>query len=145
MRHTSFVLGGLVMWAVLGLVEIAGAQPPPGPMIHRVTLQPDAGVLTITGTALGPDLLVMLEGQPVPVLPGATDTLVQVVAPDTILTTPGMYRLTMVDPVRQMGDGFVLTSPAGSVLTASDGARYRPGDGHATATTWPKPRPQERP
>ena len=76
-------------------------------------------MLTITGTGLGPDLLVTVDGQPVATLPGATDMQVEVLAPTTVLTTPGTYRLTVVDPARQVGDGFVVASPIGRVVTAS--------------------------
>ena len=41
-------------------------------------MQPDTGVLTITGTGLGADLVVTVDGQPVTVLPGATATRVEV-------------------------------------------------------------------
>ncbi len=48
-------------------------------MIDRaLTLPPDAGVLTITGTGVGPELQVMVDGQLVTTLPGATDTQVKV-------------------------------------------------------------------
>jgi hypothetical protein len=80
-------------------------------------VQPDTGVLTISGTGLGSDLTVMVEGQPVTVLPGATDTQLEAVAPVMVLTTPGTYRLAVVDPTRQVGDGFVVASPAGRLVT----------------------------
>lgn len=46
----------------------------------NVTLRPDAGVLSITGTGLSPDLLVTVDG---PQLRGATDTQEGRRLPDT--------------------------------------------------------------
>ncbi len=113
MRQPSFVFVGTVVWAMLGLAQVAAAQPVAAPTIHRVTVQPDTGVLTVTGTGLGPDLQVTVDGQPVPKLPGATDTQMEVLAPATVVTQPGTYRLTVVDPMRRVGDGFVVVSPHG--------------------------------
>ena len=95
-----------------------GAQPQAPPSIQRVTVQPDTGVLTIVGTGLGQDLMVVVDGQPVTVLPGASDTQLDVMAPATVLSTPGTYRLTVADPARQRGDGFIVASPP---LPASPG------------------------
>ncbi len=61
-------------------------------------MQPDTGVLTITGTGLGADLVVIVDGQPATVLPGATSTRLDVQPPATVLTTPGTYRLTRGGP-----------------------------------------------
>lgn len=94
------------------------AQAVGGPMIHRVTLREDTGVLTITGVRLSPDLLVAVEDQAVPTLHGATETEIQAMAPAALLTTPGAYRLTVTDPVRRVGDTFVVVSPAvGTAVT----------------------------
>ena len=54
MRQTSRVLVGLVLIAALGRPPIAVAQPAAPPTIHRVTVQSDTGVLTITAPASGP-------------------------------------------------------------------------------------------
>jgi hypothetical protein len=99
----------LVMSVAFGVAAHAAAQPT-GPAIHSVTVLPDTGVLTITGTSLGADLVVIVDGQPVTILPGATSTRLEVQPPATVLTTPGTYRLTVVDPVRHVGDGFVVAS-----------------------------------
>jgi hypothetical protein len=93
------------------------AQPVPPPVIQRVTIEPAAGVVTITGTGLGSHLHVTIEGQPATVFPGASDTQMTVAAPATLLTTAGAYRLTIVDPVTVAADSFVVTSTAESLIT----------------------------
>jgi hypothetical protein len=99
-----------VTWMVmLGVVASAVAQPDVAkPTIHRVTVDSQSGVLTITGGGLGEHLVVTVEGTPVPLLPGATGTQVEVAPPPALLTTAGTYRLTVVDPTRQIGDAFVV-------------------------------------
>jgi hypothetical protein len=111
----------LLVSALSTLPQPAVAQPVASPAIQSVTLQPDTGVLTITRTGLGADLMVTVDGQPVTVLPGATATRVEVQPPATVLTTPGTYRLTVADPVHRVGDGFVVPSQgsvAGGVIEA---------------------------
>jgi hypothetical protein len=129
MRQSSLVLGGLVLAVTVGLAHVSAAQPVTPPTIHRVTLHPDTGVLTVTGTGLGPDLQVTVDGQPVPQLPGASNTQMEVLAPVTVVTQPGTYRLTVADVMRRVGDGFVVVSPARGVVTESGAAPIgSPGD-----------------
>jgi hypothetical protein len=111
MRHPLRLVVLLWLCAAFGQAHLA-AQPAPPPTIQRVTVRPDTGVLTISGTGLGPDLMVMVDGHPASVLPGASDTQLEVLAPDTVLSTPGTYRLTVVDAARQSGDGFIVAGPA---------------------------------
>jgi hypothetical protein len=59
--------------------------------------------------------VVTIEGQPVTVLLDSTDRQVIVIAPSVLLTTPGTYRLAVVDSVRPVGDGFVVASHAGII------------------------------
>jgi hypothetical protein len=101
----------LVLCSALAPAPTAAAQPASPPVIHRVTLQPETGVLTITGTGLNGELVVTVEGQAVTVLPGATETRVEVAAPAAMLSAPGSYRLMVVDPARHVGDAFVVASP----------------------------------
>ena len=68
-------------------------------------------MLTLTGTGLGADLVVLVEGQPAVVLPGATNTEVRVVAPESVLATAGAFRVVVGDPGWCQGDGFVVMSP----------------------------------
>jgi hypothetical protein len=119
MRHTSPVIVGLGLCLALGWPQISAAQPASRPTIHRVTVRPDSGVLTITGTGLGPDFFVSVDGHPVATLPGASDTQVEVMAPATVLSMPGTYRLTVVDSTRQVGDAFVVATSGASVLPAT--------------------------
>jgi hypothetical protein len=123
-RHAAPILLSFLV-LVMGLAPLAAAQPVAAPTIHRVTVHPDTGVLTVTGTGLGPDLQVTVDGQPVPQLPGATDTEMEVLAPVTVVTQPGTYRLTVVDPMRRVGDGFVVVSPAGRVPMAGEASPAR--------------------
>jgi hypothetical protein len=139
MRLISFLVVGLGLCAALGVTDIAAAQPLAPPTIHRVTLRPDTGVLTISGTGLGPELFVSVDGQPVPQLPGATDTQMELLAPASVLTTPGSYRLTVVDTLRQVGDAFVVASQAATVAVGSaalTGTRATAAE-HATVPAGP--------
>ena len=100
---------------ILSVTGFAAAQPDAArPTIHRVTVDGQSGVLTITGAGLGAHLIVSVEGTAVAVLAGATDTQVEVVPPPAVLTTLGTYRLTVMDPVRQIGDAFVVASQPGT-------------------------------
>jgi hypothetical protein len=114
MRPTAF---SPVLFALLALLVpgAASAQSVP-PVIHRATLQPDTGVLTIAGTGLGADLVVSVDGQAVEVLPGASATQLEVLVPATVATMAGTFRLTVVDPARRVGDGFIVASTAASSL-----------------------------
>ena len=128
--------GLLILVLAFVLPGAAGAQSAP-PVIHRVTLQPETGVLTIVGTGLGAELLVTLEGQAISVLPGATATQIDALGPPPMLATPGTYRLTLVDPVRRAGDGFVVAiAPGGGLLTS--GAPVDAAAGAATSATRPE-------
>ena len=63
MRHTLSLVVSLGLCAAFGQAQLA-AQPTAPPSIQRVTVRPDTGVLTISGTGLGPDLMVMVDGHP---------------------------------------------------------------------------------
>jgi hypothetical protein len=118
------------------LTQRAVAQPVTSPAIHRVTMQTDVGVLTITGTGLGSHLLVMVDGQPPTIFPGATDTRLDVQASTKLMTTPGTYRLVVFDPVRQIGDGFVVATAGPSVRPGAQ-AEYDSSGDNSTSTTEP--------
>jgi hypothetical protein len=140
-RHTAAAVVGLVLCLALGWPQISAAQPASRPTIHRVTVRPDSGVLTIAGTGLGSDLLVTVDGQPVTTLPGATDTQIDVQAPASVLTTPGAYRLTVLDQARRVGDGFVVVATQAmvgstpSVPAHGEVPGHAPTDGIQAATT----------
>jgi hypothetical protein len=121
MRATGFTIAAVVCTA-LGSGSYASGQEPGPPTIRNVVLKPDSGVLTISGTGLGPDLLVTVDGDPMTVLPGARDTQVEVMAPTTLLTMAGTYRLTVADPARQVGDSFIVASSAARLEFSSQGA-----------------------
>jgi hypothetical protein len=101
--------------------------------------------LTITGNGFGPVPLVTIDGQPATVLLGSTDTQVTVLTPSVLLTTPGTYRLTVVDSVRQVGDVFIVASRAGLVpavtLTTSGTSAALSGGSSRPASRAPAPRP----
>ena len=109
MRRTQFV-AALLFCAVIGLARAGSAQNAPPPTILNVTMDAAGDQLTIVGTGFGPAPVVTIDGQPAPVLAGATDTQVTVITPAVLLTTPGTYRLTVVDSVRQVGEAFVVAS-----------------------------------
>jgi hypothetical protein len=88
------------------------ARQTAGPVINHAVLQSDTGIVSIAGEHLGGELHITIDGQPATVLPGATDTQMDVQAPLTLLTMPGTYRLIVEDPVRRTWDGFVVASPA---------------------------------
>ena len=120
MRSSFRVLGILLSLAVV-VAQTTSAQLVPAPLIQNVTVNADTSVITIAGSGLGPDVLVTVDGQAVTLLPGAIATRVDIQAPAAVLMTPGTYRLTVVDPVRQRGDAFVVVSQPvnGSVGGAS--------------------------
>jgi hypothetical protein len=93
-------------------------------------------VLVITGVGFGETPAVTVDGQVVPVLAGASDTQLSVLAPATVLATPGTYRLTVTDPVRQLGDAFVVVSLAGPTAVAvAPLAGVSTGPGTATSVS----------
>ncbi len=115
MTHIRFTAAAMVLAVLaLGLSSDAVAQPSVRPTIHHVTLNAGAGVLTITGEGFGGEPVVTVDGQAVAVLTGGSETRLDVLAPATLLVTPGSYRLTVLDPVRQIGDVFVVSSEAGT-------------------------------
>jgi hypothetical protein len=138
MRGT-FTLRVAIVCLLVSLPSVLWARQAPGPHIHRATLRADTGILTIAGVNLGRDLHVTVDGQPVTVLPGATATQLDVLAPASLLTVPGSYRLTVADPVRRAWDGFVVSSPAFDVGTL-DRVDVAP-----TSGTVPAPAPAGRP
>ena len=115
MRRTQLV-AALLVSAVIGLPVVGSAQNAPAPTILNVTMDAAGDQLTITGNGFGPSPVVTIDGQPVTVLLGSTDTQVTVITPSVLLTTPGTYRLTVVDSVRQVGEVFVVTSHPESVV-----------------------------
>jgi hypothetical protein len=114
MRRTQLV-AALLVCAVISAPRAGSAQNAPPPTILNVTMDAAGDQLTISGTGFGPAPVVTIDGQPVPVLLGSTDTQVTVITPSVLLTTPGTYRLTVVDSVRQVGEVFVVASHAGIV------------------------------
>lgn len=123
-------LAALAAWL---LSTAQAAAQPPLPTIRSASLAPDTGVLTIVGEHLGPSVQVMVDGQLVSSLPGATDTQVEVLAPVTVRTTPGTYRLVVFDPVRKAWDGFVVASAATPTFAVSAGAEAEPATGAGPA------------
>src|SRR5262245_43920079 len=117
MRPPFRVLCILVLFAV-AVPQAASAQPVSTPVIQNVTVNADTNLITITGRGLGPDVLVTVDGQPVTLLPGATATRVEIQAPATVLTTPGTYRLTLTDPMRRVGDAFIVATLGSGTGTA---------------------------
>jgi hypothetical protein len=136
MQRTQLV-AALLVCAVIGLSRVGSAQNAPPPTILNVTMDAAGDQLTITGTGFGPAPVVTIDGQPVTVLLGASDTQVIVITPAVLLKTPGSYRLTVVDPVRQVGEVFVVASRAGLVpalsVSTSETSPATSGTGVATA------------
>src|ERR1700730_3922305 len=134
MRRIQLV-AALLVCAVISLPRAGSAQNAPPPTILNVTMDAAGDQLTITGRGFGPAPLVTIDGQPVTVLLGSTDTQVTVITPSVLLTTPGTYRLTVVDPVHQVGEVFVVASRAGLVPAVSlttSGTSAAPSIGIAT-------------
>jgi hypothetical protein len=110
MRRAAIATLVLTLSVASAPVQLDARQASPSPQIHRVTLSPADGVLVIEGAGLGADLVATVDGQSVTTLPGATEHRMDVQAPTSVLTTPGTYRLTLVDPVRKTWDGFIVAS-----------------------------------
>ena len=85
MRRIQLV-AALLVCAVISLPRAGSAQNAPPPTILNVTMDAGGDQLTITGRGFGPAPLVTIDGQPVTVLLGSTDTQVSVIAPAVLLT-----------------------------------------------------------
>ena len=134
-RHWTFAL---VVVALVGLAQIGWAQEAVRLTIHSVTsetLATGEAVLVITGVGFGETPEVTVDGQPAPVLAGASDTRLTVLAPASLLTTPGTYRLTVVDPVRQQGGAFIVAALPGTTVVAGAPAVGATGTTGGSATT----------
>jgi hypothetical protein len=127
MRLTPSALSVCVLCIVASPRLLAAAPPETPPAIHHVALHDASGMLTIVGTGFHSDQIVAVDGQPVPQLAGSTDTVIRVPAPARVLTTPGVYRVTVADRVRQSRDpafaahGVVVPAPV-AVATRLDDA-----------------------
>jgi len=84
MRRIQLV-AALLVCAVISLPRAGAAQNAPPPTILNVTMDAAGDQLTITGRGFGPAPLVTIDGQPVTVLLGSTDTQVSVIAPAVLL------------------------------------------------------------
>ena len=112
MRRTPHV-AALLIFALISTARPVAAQPTPGPTIRSVTLDEAGDLLTITGAGFGPVPEVTIDGQPVTVLPGGSDTQVTVQTPAVLQTTAGTYRLTVSDTTRHKGETFVVATRGG--------------------------------
>src|ERR1700730_16683488 len=133
MRRTQLV-ATLLVCAVISLPRAGSAQDAARPTILNVTMDAAGDQVTITGKGFGPAPVVTIDGQPVTVLLGSTDTQVSVITPSLLLTTPGTYRLTVVDSVRQVGEVFVVASHAGIVAPVGGIASEAPTAATGCAT-----------
>ncbi len=112
------------------------AQTASSPLtIHNVRLHELSGELTITGTGFGTAPVVAVDGQPVTGAARRHRHAARGAGAAAALTTPGTYRLSVVDPARQLGDGFVIAITAETVaaVAASGGA----GTGGTSSTGTP--------
>src|SRR5262245_58904126 len=121
MRRMSVVV--IMLFVGLALARNAAAQSAVRPTIQHVSVREGSGVVIIAGAGFGDDPTVVVGGVIVPVLSG-TDSQVSVRLPDAMLKASGTYRLILLDPVRQVGDGFVVAVHAGVVTPVN-------GDGEA--------------
>ena len=135
----SFPFTAAVLVAARAFGTPVSAQVTTGPTIQTATVAA-GGLLIISGTGFGADAAVTIEGQPVTVLPGGSDTQVTVLAPASVLTTAGTYRLTVTVP-GQPADVFVIASQsahwaaglAGTTEAAASGAASGSGGTAETA------------
>jgi hypothetical protein len=115
----------LLVSAMFGLPDRATAQPS-GLAIQNVTLREDMGIITIVGSGFDRELAVTVDGQAAAVLPGGTDTQIEVLAPPSVLQAAGTYRLTVIDRLRKVGDAFVVASHAATVGVGSEALNSAP-------------------
>ena len=112
---------GLVVLALLAFAPLGWAQQSVPLTIRNVTsevLPTGEVVLVITGVGFGVNPGVHVDGQPVEVLPDFSDTRITVLAPPTVLSTPGTYRLTVANPAKKQLDEFVVMSPPATAAVA---------------------------
>src|SRR5262245_28787894 len=102
MRRTALVVA-ISLGSVFSFALPARAQDASRPVIRNVTMSAGGEEVTIVGSGFGASPVVTIDGEPVAVLPGASETQITVVTPAALLTTPGSYRLTVVDPARGAG------------------------------------------
>ena len=60
-------------------------------------------------------------------------------APAALVTTPGSYRLTVVDPVRQVGDALVVASAGSVIAPGGVVSRITVPRGNSTSTVFVRP------
>src|SRR6266542_1764675 len=120
----------------LGSSGVGLAQAPGRPVIRNITIDGAGDVLTIAGAGFGTNPQVTFDGEPVSVLPGATDTQITIATPKVLLTTMGTYRLTVIDPVSQVGEAFVVVSHVEAIAIA---ARAAAGAAAISAELTPAP------
>ena len=126
----SFPFTAAVLLAAMAFGTPVSAQVTSGPTIQTATVAA-GGLLIISGTGFGADAAVTIEGQPVTVLPGGSDTQVTVLAPASVLTTAGTYRLTVTVP-GQPADVFVIASQPGSGAAGLSGTTQAATSGAAS-------------
>ncbi len=115
----------------------AWAQAPPAPRIFSVVEDPSGALLVISGARFGDAAEVWVDGQPVPVVPGATDERLEVEVPPVWRVQPGTYRL-VVRTTQGRTDTFEVTmGGSGSRAAPEAGPEGRPADAGAATLVRP--------
>lgn len=124
----------IAVWSATTAALLAQTVTPP--TIQHVTIHDASGVLTIAGTGFGRDPVVTIDGQVVVVLQGASDTHLDVLAPAALFVVPGSYRVTVVDPSRQVGDVFIVATHE-QMAPAADARTSKASEGSGIPQTTP--------
>jgi hypothetical protein len=120
---------------LLGLAQAAQAQTVPTPAIRNAVIDAAGDSLIITGSGFAAGAVVTLDGQPVTVLPGASDTQLAVTVPDALKVNAGSYRLTISDPATKASDSFVVFTTAPPQAVASTSTIIAPVPSGASAAS----------
>jgi hypothetical protein len=136
MRHRRFTRSVLFALTLLtATAALVSAQSAPV-TVRNVTVDVSGDLLIISGSGFGASPAVTIDGVPVTVLPGGSDTQVTVPLPASVKVNAGTYRLTVVDPARNAGDAFVVTSSGPRIAVAASTAIVSaPAAGVAAAAT----------
>jgi hypothetical protein len=145
MRRMTVLRAVLGLWISLmvvgvGPVSAQTAQTPPAPHIFSVVPDLTGTTLIVSGMRFGDGAEVWVEGQAVPVLPGATDERLEIDVPAAWRVQPGTYRLIVRTAAGRTDSFEVMVGAAGILMaTEADAEGRRAGSPTEMAAAGPHP------